>query len=117
MKKNIRIKIRLIGFFTPIIPSLIFLGLCLILPSFLIKYSNIGPVNNGQPVFNGYYTQFVSLLTYFLLALSSVSSVLLLVKKWNDFKYEKYILPFLILILLPVQYIASIGMFIEIWGK
>lgn len=100
-----------------LLPSTLFLVLCWALPFFLIRYSNIGPVRNGQPLFQGHYPSVVSSVMQGLIVVGFLLSVFMLFRFWKSSGIEKYDLSLIVILMLPIQYIMWIATSVELWGK
>jgi hypothetical protein len=100
-----------------LLPSTLFLVLCWALPFFLTRYSNIGPVRDGQPLFLGHYTSVLNSAMLGLIILGFLTSVLVLSRSWKSGGLERYVLSVIVVSMIPIQYIVWIATSVELWGK
>ena len=100
-----------------LLPSALFLILCWLTPTFLYRYSNIGPVRDGQPIFQGHYTAFVNAFMQALIVLGVLFSIYVIYKSWKTSGKEKYILLISVALMIPIQYVVMISTTVELWGK
>jgi hypothetical protein len=95
------------------LPTPFFFFLSILLPMTLVRYTNIGPVRDGQPVVSG-WSEVVAWTLFALMALGFVYSVR---QAWKLRGKARYGMILGILLMLPVQYALILGTLIGMFGK
>jgi hypothetical protein len=97
-----------------LLPTPLFFFLSILLPLGLQRYSNIGPVSSGQPLFQGHWPLAVDLFLYGLMVLGLVYSLKNAYQLQGKTRWQAIAL---VLVLLPFQYILILATQVGIFGK
>ena len=106
-------KIALNHIMKGLLPTPLFFFLSILLPNLLARYSNIGPVRNGQPLIP-HWADVISWALILLMAMGFVYSIRQALKLSVMARYGMI---FTILLMIPVQYALVLSVSINLFGK